>query len=312
MTTTLDAIPNPFVEPVAAADTLPVRRPGGRPEAGEIDVAGHTDRGRVRARNEDHFAIADLERWVGIRESSAAGALPGHGEHAGSQRLGSHGLLLAVADGMGGRAGGELASSVVLGALVRHAAQAVPWAVSSRRDEHRAVLGALETAVERAQARLWREADQRGLGEQRPGTTLTAAYVCGPMLYLAHVGDSRCYLLREGALSQLTRDHTVAQRLVDADAMSEREAAVSRLSSVLYNAVGGSRERAVPDLLCVDLHAGDQLLLCTDGVTDLIDDRAIADVLERADSARAASCALVDAACDAGGRDNATAVVARL
>lgn len=209
-----------------------------------------------------------------------------------SAYAGAH--LLAVADGMGGYAGGEVASSTVIGVLRDFDAK-VPAVDLSRT---------LGDAVAKAHATLCRVVDERPeLG--RMGTTLTAMLWSGPQVALAHIGDSRCYLLRGGELSQLTADHTMDQLL------GEGGSGVPQLSHVLFRVLDGRQDRT-PDLTTRTAEVGDRYLLCSDGLTDAVTDAAIADVLASAAAPADAVRRLIDLALDAGGPDNVTCVIAEV
>jgi serine/threonine protein phosphatase PrpC len=140
------------------------------------------------------------------------------------------------------------------------------------------------------------------------GTTATMTYSVGDTLFVLHVGDSRAYLLRKGELRQLTDDHTVAQLLVEAGQIEPEEAATHRMRHVLTNALGVS-ENVRPDIHEHRLLDGDRLLVCTDGLTEMVDDEAIAATLQRHQDPQAACEALVEAALEAGGKDNVTVLV---
>jgi protein phosphatase len=143
------------------------------------------------------------------------------------------------------------------------------------------------------------------------GTTLTMAYLLWPRLYVVHAGDSRCYLLRGNRLEQVTRDHTVAQRLVDEGALSAADAEQSRWSHVLYNCVGGGTHEIKPEVYRARVEPGDALLLCSDGLSKVVPDETIRQELARRQGAEQTCRRLVDLANEAGGPDNVTAVVAR-
>ena len=208
-----------------------------------------------------------------------------------SAYAGAH--LLAVADGMGGYAGGEVASSTVIGAL-RSFDVKVAAADLSRT---------LGDAVAKAHDTLCRAvADHPDLG--RMGTTLTAMLWSGTRVALAHIGDSRCYLLRGGELSQLTDDHTMDQLL-------DEGSSAPQLSHVLFRVLDGRQDRT-PDLTMRMAEVGDRYLLCSDGLTDAVSDAAIAEVLGSAAAPADAVRRLIDLANDAGGPDNVTCVIAEV
>jgi PPM family protein phosphatase len=150
-----------------------------------------------------------------------------------------------------------------------------------------------------------RNAAMRGMG-----TTLTVARSLGRDLLITHVGDSRAYLLRAGKLHRLTRDHTYAQMLVDAGHLAPGDVVDSRHRHVLTNALGGTCEDVHVDTDRLQLEDGDRLMLCSDGLTDLVDDGAITDILGEATRSSDACERLVQLALDRGGRDNVTVIVA--
>jgi len=206
--------------------------------------------------------------------------------------------LFVVADGMGGAQAGEVAS--------RLAAETF----SAGLPDHGTSEQRLEARVREANRRI-HEVSQEDRALNGMGTTLTAAYLEGDELTLAHVGDSRAYLLRDGELSRLTRDHTLVEELVRRGELTEQEAAEHPQRSIITRALGPE-----PDI-DIDLHthparAGDVLLLCSDGLTGMIGEDELQELLSGAPSLREAGRALVDAANEAGGRDNITVVLFRL
>src|SRR5262249_9869366 len=143
------------------------------------------------------------------------------------------------------------------------------------------------------------------------GTTLTLAIISGLDLIVVHLGDSRAYLLRGGRLRQLTRDHTVAQSMVDEGTLTPEEAAIHRSRHALTSALGAGEERGDPQVQHLPLADGDQILLCTDGLTEMVDDATISEILCKSASADEACQKLVEQALQNGGKDNVTAVLAR-
>jgi len=242
-----------------------------------ILVSGQTDRGRVRDHNEDAwFADADLGLFI-------------------------------VADGLGGHAGGEVASDMVV-RLLPSLLEAELGPVSA--------LEAAETAkgIERAIERLNRLVCDRGLNQPElsgMGSTLVLAIIRKGRLLIAHVGDSRGYLLRNGRLSRLTRDHSLIQELLDNGSITPAEAAVHPYRAVVTQCIG-IPGRLNPAFRHLQLHAGDRLLLCSDGLTNMLDDLLIADILGRDADAATVSHDLIQAANDAGGVDNITVVVVEM
>jgi protein phosphatase len=207
--------------------------------------------------------------------------------------------LQLVADGVGGAAAGEVASAT--------AAYVTCASTMGSRDED--LLDVLARAVRLAQEQLSAgvDADPARAGM---GTTLTAVLTDGSAVALAHLGDSRAYLLRDGALTQLSRDQTLVQMLVDEGEISPEQARTHPQKNVVLQALDGAHP-AEPDLCLLDLRPGDRLLVCSDGLTDMVDDAALARGLALEDL-DAASDALVEAALDAGGRDNVTVLVSEV
>ena len=268
-----------------------------------IDCYGLSEVGRVRKVNEDQYLIADLNKSLRVYQTSL-----GLDEQA---RLfgGSQGKLLLVADGMGGHAGGERASSIAVDSVVHYILNHMCWFFRVDETGAGALLADWMAALRHCQAAI-RAESQTQPAHRDMGTTITLAYIIWPRLYLVHVGDSRCYLLRDGQLMQLTKDHTVAQQGVDSGLIDAQAAEQSRWSHVLWNVISGREEELRPDGHCVDLMLGDTLLLCTDGLTKHVSDVEIAGLLRRTGGAREISQCLVDAAMSNGGRDNVTIVVA--
>lgn len=270
---------------------------------GKMDCFGLTDTGKKRPHNEDQFLIADLNKSMLIHQTSLS-----HDDHT---RLfgGSQGQLLMVADGMGGHAEGQRASALALQTLSHYILNTMPWFYrlpecpgADLEEELKSALEACQEQVESAGA-----AEPR---QRKMGTTLTLAYLLWPRLYVVHAGDSRCYLLRQGRLEQITRDHTVAQQLVDQGALAPEEAEGSRWSHVLWNCIGGGSHDLNPDVYKASLEVGDTLLLCSDGLSKVVEPAKIREVLARPGSAEAACQELVRMANAEGGPDNITVVVA--
>jgi protein phosphatase len=140
---------------------------------------------------------------------------------------------------------------------------------------------------------------------------MTAAYSIGDDLFLAHVGDSRAYLFRDGKLQLLTHDQTQAQLMADIGMISQREVARHRLRHVLTSALGGTEKAVKVDIQRLKLSNADRLLLCTDGLTDMVDDAGIAGALAARETSHEASRRLMDLALEKGGKDNVTIVLAR-
>ncbi|MCI0704462.1 MAG: protein phosphatase 2C domain-containing protein [Planctomycetia bacterium] len=269
-----------------------------------IESAGLTDIGRVRKNNEDHFLIAELSKRLRVTQTSLSGP------QLSAWHAGVTGHLLVVADGMGGVAGGEVASGLAVETISWYVAKTMPWFYRYQDGREKELEAELRHAVEAVEQTVSDVASQSHF--RRMGTTLTLAYILWPRVYVVHAGDSRCYLHRGGKFVRMTKDHTIAQKAVDEGYMTEAQAAESTFAHTLWNCIGGGTEGVSPDLYHATLHPGDELLLCTDGVTRGLSDDAIRDILKRSPTAESATRALIDAANEAGGPDNITAVVARI
>jgi serine/threonine protein phosphatase PrpC len=268
----------------------------------QVDVSGLSDAGKVRARNEDHFIVTRIGRYLEtVLTTLPAGEVPARAEEAG--------YAMIVADGMGGHAGGELASRMAISGLVKLVLAMPDWIF--RLDE------TVATDATQRSKRRFRHLNSLLIEHGRQdrdflgmGTTLTAARSMGRDLQIVHVGDSRAYLLREARLHRLTRDHTYVQLLVDSGVLSKEEAANSRSRHVLVNALGGVNEDLEVDVDQLKLASGDRLLLCSDGLSDVVDDDAICQVLIDCRGSAEACRRLVDLALAGDARDNVTVVVA--
>lgn len=203
--------------------------------------------------------------------------------------------LFAVADGMGGHEAGEVASELTIKTL-EQLAPAHPDAQ------------ALERAVEAANLNVL-QAPSQGIGREGMGTTLTAAMIEGERLLIAQVGDSRAYLLHQGELQQLTRDHSLMMDLIEAGQITPEEARVHPNRSVITRAIG-SDPHMKPDIYELNISAGDRLLLCSDGLSTMLEDGEIQTIMRHTPSPQQCASDLVDAALQAGGYDNVTVVVA--
>jgi len=246
-----------------------------------------TDVGRARQTNEDAFEIADVANGVAIDVATTMRNIV----------VGDHGVLLALSDGMGGHQAGEVASALVLESLRTALAQ---------DPEQRSVKDKLEAAVHRANNAVLNTA--RSAAHHGMAATLIAVLVHGVDAYITEVGDSRAYLLREGRLRQITRDQSLVQLMVDSGAMTPEEARRSPNRNVILQAVGLKRELRVA-IARLALRANDRFLLCSDGVTNLVSDDELRDILIDSDP-RMACETMIALANERGGDDNETAIVA--
>jgi protein phosphatase len=262
-----------------------------------VEFDGLTDCGRVRPVNEDHFHIVEFGRYLRTLVSS----LP-DGEAA--EQFGDPGHAFAVADGVGGRAGGEVASRLAISLLVNYVLQTPDWILGLDDDLLGKVMDRFTQrfkAINKAvRTRSESVSEFRGMG-----STLSVAVTWDSDLLVAHIGDSRAYVLRGDRLHRLTRDHIAPQAVLDA-----ARANVIRIRRALTHAIGLGESGGEPDLYHYKLENADRLLLCTDGLTDMVDEDAIATKLGRAANASDACRSLVKLALENGGRDNVTAVVA--
>ena len=267
-----------------------------------VDVAGLTHVGLVRTSNEDHYLISKLGRYFEtVSTSLPADDLPARDDDA------SYSLI--VADGMGGHAAGEVASRLAIREVVRLALELPDWIVRIDDRTSAAAAARSQSRIEKLNAMVF-AGGQDDPALRGMGCTMTLARNLGRVLQIAHVGDSRAYLLRDGRLHRLTRDHTYVQMLVDSGLMSPEDAATSRSRHMLINVVGGSNDSVHVDVERVPLANGDRVLLCSDGLTDGVDDDAIRTLLAEASTAANACDALMARALEGTARDNITIVVA--
>jgi serine/threonine protein phosphatase PrpC len=268
------------------------------------DVHGLTHPGRQRSDNQDQFLIAESGRVLEVVHSS----LPE--ESLTEMRSAPRGQLLLVADGVGGHAGGGEASTLAVRKVTEYVAATMPWLICYSRQTSDEAAQVLQRAVAKANAAVL-DAAQTRPGHAGMGTTLTMCYVVWPLAYVVHVGDSRCYLLRDGRLYRLTRDQTVANKLVEERAMSPKDLRGSHLNDILVNVVGGDSDAVQPAIVRDELMAQDGLLICSDGLTKHVPDAEIHRQLATQPTSKAAAESLVATANENGGSDNITVVVAR-
>ena len=267
-----------------------------------IDVSGLSHVGLLRANNEDQFYIARLSRALETMSTS----LP---ENEVPSRAEEVNYALVLADGMGGHAAGEVASRMAISMLISLVLELPNWILKVDDDAAHEMEKRARSIVRKVGAVMFKEghdhAELRGMG-----STLTIARSLGRDLLVIHVGDSRAYLLRDGKLNRLTRDHTYAQMLVDCGRLDACDLADSGVRHILTNALGGSTADVDVDVDLLQLENGDRLMLCSDGLSDLVDDEAITKTLIDKPVSKDACEQLVQMALDAGGRDNVTVVVA--
>ena len=296
------ALVNPVREP--EEEPIPKTKGTAMKPLGRMDAHGASRQGRNRARNEDNFLIASLRRALNVRQTSLAIEDPSHviGEYQGHLPL--------VSDGMGGRPVGDVASSRAIEIAVERLLNDTTWPVDGEAGAATAEQKLAEVFFG-VQADLVDDSGADGERGAAPGASLTLACVAWPSLYVAHAGDSRAYLLRDGRLRALTRDHSYARRIedevLDGEALPER----SKWHSVLWNVVGGSKDTVVPEIRRFELRFGDVLLTCSNGLWRALREEEIVRVLRTQNDAMEASAELVALAGEMGDGDDCTAVVAR-
>jgi protein phosphatase len=269
----------------------------------EVELAAVSDRGLVRESNEDHYLVVRIGRSMQtLLTNLLPDQVPTRAEEV------AYGLV--VADGMGGPAGGEVASQLAITTLVSLAVHTPDWILGIRPKDTRRRMQRMAARWRLVQEALRRRGDREpALGQM--GTTMIAAVSLGTRLVLGHIGDSRVYLFRQGQLLQLTRDHTLVQTLIDLGQVTPEQAATHPDRGALLRSLSAARDTSQGDFQQAFLADGDQVLLCTDGLTDMVDTEAIRSVLSRAASADEGCQSLLAAALKNGGRDNVTIALAR-
>jgi len=267
-----------------------------------VHAFGITDTGKVRKSNEDQFLIAELSKRMRVWQTS----LPEPQLQVGEDR--AH--LFLVADGMGGHRAGERASAIAVAAIEQFTLNTFRWFFAADSPGAQKVLAQFQSALSQADAKILEEASEHP-ELQGMGTTLTMAFQLGAQLCIVHVGDSRAYLFRAGSLHQLTRDHTVVAELVRAGAIQPDQVAAHPLRHVITNVVGGPKPGVKVEARAFEVQAGDRLLLCSDGLTEMVTNDAIVATLDAESEPEAAAKALLGMANDGGGRDNITVVIVR-
>jgi protein phosphatase len=267
-----------------------------------VTAFGITDKGKVRPNNEDQFLIAELTKGMRVWQTS----LPEPRVQIGEER--AH--LFLVADGMGGHRAGERASALAVAAIEYFTLNSFKWFFGSNDAEAQKVLAQFQSAVAQADARVLAEAAEHpelsGMG-----TTVTMAFHLGTQLCVVHVGDSRAYLYRDHDLHQLTQDHSLAAQMARSGAIPSDEVAGHPLRHVLTNAVGGQELGVNAEAHALEVQAGDRLLICSDGLTEMVTNDLIKAALNAELVPEVAARKLLAQANDAGARDNVTLLIVR-
>lgn len=252
-------------------------------------LTGLSDVGKRRQNNEDSILLVDLETDTKIEAYSVV-------ERDPSQNS----LLLIVSDGMGGYEGGEVASKITVDAI---------WNELTRMPKQLSPHSRMESAIEEANRRVWKYKSGSPV-LQKMGATATAVLIERDRAYIADVGDSRAFIIRDGRIKQLTTDQTITQMLVQVGAMTEEEAANSQRKNILLQAIGSNEFLQIP-ASALQLQRGDILVLCSDGLTTKLQNRELMMVIQSQGSLDAAARELIRMANDRGGEDNISVVIAK-
>ncbi len=257
-----------------------------------MTLFARTDVGQVREHNEDNFLVADLSRRSrGLLESNRA------------TTLGPQGAVMAVCDGMGGAAAGEVASQMAVDIIYERMIDGLDDAPLVRNDVARRLVRSIEIAGYRIFSEAKNDRSRRGMG-----TTVTGAALVDDHLFLGQVGDSRGYILRGNDLVQVTRDQSLVNQLIEAGQLTEEEAETFEHNNIILQALGTSDTVQV-DLTYVELRRGDTLLLCSDGLSGMIRFDEIREILKGSNDPLETCKALTDRANQAGGHDNITVII---
>jgi len=268
----------------------------------EIDAFGLTHPGKVRKVNQDHFLLSSLHKSMRIHLTSLpdGGQLP-----LESERLA---FLAMVADGVGGGTGGEEASRLALEVVTQYVARSTQCYYTADTGDETFIDVLEQAAVQCHESVLQKSAQDPE--RRRMATTLTLWIGVWPRGYLLQVGDSRCYLLHDGELTQITRDQTLAEELVDRGVFTRTAAHRSRFANVLSSSIGGPQ--TAPVVTRMDLGWHNVGLICTDGLTKHVSDEQIRQRLSAMQSAKQVCEDLLQDALDGGGSDNITIIVGRV
>jgi PPM family protein phosphatase len=273
------------------------------PPPARVEFGAMSHPGKVRPNNEDHYLVLRRRRSLGVLLTN----LP---EEQSAPVADQDAYIMAVADGMGGAARGEVASSQALRTGVDLMLHAINWTMMYSEREVREASEKVRMFY-RILNHILLEQARAEPGLAGMGTTLTTTFTAGLDAFVVHAGDSRAYLFRAGTLEQLTRDHTLAQHLVESGRIAPGSQEEHRTSHILTNYLGGPGRGGDADVHHLHLADGDRLLLCTDGLTDMVDDEEISRTLDQHPDTEDACRVLVERALERGGRDNVTAVLGR-
>jgi protein phosphatase len=272
-----------------------------KPLPSEIDVCGLTHRGRVRSENADHFLIASFHRAMQVHNSS----IPATAFSALSAD--SRGYVFLVADGVGAFAQAANGSARAIRSVAQYLVDMSEVSLPAEPEREEEVISRVRAAFEEAHETLL-QLDEQGV----PGsavTTLTMLVTIWPRAFIVHVGDSRAYQLRDGVLTQLTTDQTMAQAMIDSGEWTRATAEASPLKHVLVSALGSSE--VDPQVRVLPLERDDVMMLCTDGLTKHVSDEEIREHLLQRRSSELGCQALIDLTLSRGGEDNVTVLIGK-
>ena len=249
-----------------------------------MKIGYKTDKGKFRERNEDAYFVDQTKR------------------------------LFIVADGMGGYQGGEIASHLAVQTISKFLSPSSPASflekTSERKELHKSVLKAIQQSIAEANEEIHRKASEESQLNGM-GTTIVLALFCNDLVYISHVGDSRAYLIRNNTIKQLTKDHSLVTELIKKGVISKEEAQNHHLRNIITRALGKEKDLKV-DIIPLSYKKGDYLLLCTDGLTDVVEDEEIKDIILKAKEPVKACNRLVNSANRRGGKDNVTVIIIKM
>jgi len=280
----------------------PPTNPADRPQFSQIDAWGLTHQGRVREENQDHFFVGALARGITV---DATSVMDDDQRIVHPERLASLGI---VADGVGSTKGGGEAARLAVTDLLASVSRFFHEADRAEPEDPDVFSRLLNDAALACHESLLEKSEEEG-GKRRFATTLTLFLGLWPHAYLLQVGDSRCYIYKAGTLTQISRDQTIAQELVDSGALTRMVAEGTRWANVLSSAIGG--REAAPVVTRVVRDRGTVVLLCSDGLTKHVPDERIAERLGAMTSSRQVAEQLLQDALDDGGTDNISIVIGR-
>lgn len=271
-----------------------------RPAMSEIDTFGMTDRGLVRAANNDHFLIASFHRKLHVHHSSIPGGIA-------DAETASRGFLFLVADGVGGLTSAGHGSALALSTLAQHLLHATELCSEMVLTQPERSMNELRDAVLQAHHALVAMGQEAG---GKPATTLSMYAAFWPKAFAVHVGDSRIYRYRDGELVRFTSDQTYEQLMLESGAIKPGSPEAKRLKNVLWSAVGN--DEVVPQVVATDITRRDVTLVCSDGLTKHVSDEEIKERLARDETSEESVRALIDLVLSRGGSDNVTAVIGKI